>query len=146
MKPDISAQFDAMVRRYVEAVLDKSASDLSLLYGADIRAFDAWESWGFEGIRAWRDNLEDWLGSLASERVEVVFEDVQKQAGDNFGCLSAIVRYTAIDERGAVLRSMQNRLTWLLQRFAAGWLIVHEHTSVPISFEDTRGIMQRAPG
>ena len=41
------------------------------------------------------------------------------------------------------MRSMQNRLTWVLMRTDGGWLIVHEHTSVPISFSDTRGILQR---
>jgi ketosteroid isomerase-like protein len=83
------------------------------------------------------------MGSLGSERVEVHFDEVEKQGNDTFGYLSAIGRYTAIDASGTPMRSMHNRLSWVLKRSDSGWLIVHEHASVPISFSDTKGILQR---
>jgi ketosteroid isomerase-like protein len=38
---------------------------------------------------------------------------------------------------------MQNRLTWTLRPEGSGWRIVHEHTSVPLGFNDAKAILQR---
>ena len=143
MNPETGEQLETMLGRYIDAVRDKDPERLASLYAADIRVFDAWDSWSFQGIKAWRDNLHNWLGSLGSERVEVRFDDIEKQGDENFGYLSAIGRYAAIDADGAEMRSMQNRFSWVLKRCDGAWLIVHEHTSAPISFSDTKAILQR---
>ncbi|MGC9956366.1 nuclear transport factor 2 family protein, partial [Roseiarcus sp.] len=44
----------------------------------------------------------------------------------------ATVTYKAVSETGEVLRSMQNRLTWVAKRKNGGSKIVHQHTSAPI--------------
>ena len=84
MRIETSNAFDTMLVRYADAVLLKNPGDLALLYAAEIRVFDAWDSWSFEGIEAWRDNLQNWLGSLGSEQVEVDFDDVQKHGDEAF--------------------------------------------------------------
>jgi ketosteroid isomerase-like protein len=38
---------------------------------------------------------------------------------------------------------MQNRFTWALKLEGSGWLIIHEHTSTPISSNDTKAIFHR---
>jgi hypothetical protein len=40
-------------------VLNKNPGELSLLYAEEIRVFDAWDSWSFEGMHAWRENLHN---------------------------------------------------------------------------------------
>lgn len=52
----------------------------------------------------------------------------------------------AVSTAGAVLRSMQNRLTWGLRMNGQNAVVVHEHTSAPIGFEDMKAILQRSPG
>ena len=38
---------------------------------------------------------------------------------------------------------MQNRFTWALKLEGNAWKIVHEHTSTPISSNDTKAIFHR---
>jgi|GEM_PF-5744545 len=44
---------------------------------------------------------------------------------------------------GTPLRSRQNRLTWVLQKKAGQWKIVHEHTAAPIDHQSGKAILKR---
>ena len=59
--------------------------------------------------------------------------------------LDAIVTYTAESAKGEALRSMQNRITWVLRETGHVLRIVHEHSSAPVGFEDSKAILTRAP-
>lgn len=80
---------------------------------------------------------------MQDETVQVDVADVRTDERSDLARLSAVVTYTAVSEKGAALRSMQNRLTWVLMRRDETWRIVHEHTSAPIDFEDLKAITQR---
>ena len=112
-----------------------------------MRVFDAWGVWSYEGAEAWQRAVEAWFTSLGTERVKVTFSDVQISAGDDSGVasavVSAIVTYAGFSAQGDPLRSMQNRLTWALRTSGHVLRIVHEHTSAPLGFDDTKGILQR---
>ncbi len=103
----------------------------------------------YEGREARRPAIEGWFGSLDTERVKVSFEDVRVEAsaGSGLAGLTAFGTYAAIASDGAELRSMQNRLTWVLKfdGAAGAWKIIHEHTSTPISPGDTKAIFRRLP-
>jgi ketosteroid isomerase-like protein len=58
--------------------------------------------------------------------------------------VSGIVTYAALSVQGEQLRSMQNRLTWVLKTSGHVLRIVHEHTSAPVGFEDAKAILSRA--
>ena len=75
--------------------------------------------------------------------MKVFFDDVQVTAGQDLAVVSAIGTYAAISADGKELRSMQNRFTWALKLEGSGWKIVHEHTSTPISSNDTKAIFHR---
>jgi len=113
------------------------------LYDPKVRVFDAWGFWCHDGAAAWRVAIEGWFASLSGERVKVSFEDVQSAGGPELATLSAIVTYAAVSASGEPLRSMQNRLTWVLRTSGHVPRIVHEHTSAPIGFEDLKAILQR---
>jgi ketosteroid isomerase-like protein len=60
--------------------------------------------------------------------VAVEFDEVRTQ--------SAFTTYRGLSPEGTELRSMNNRLTWVLRKDAGGgWKIVHEHTSAPAGDE-----------
>jgi ketosteroid isomerase-like protein len=84
-----------------------------------------------------------WFDSLGTECVRVGFEDAQGTLAGECAYVSAIVTYAGVSEAGVPLRSMQNRLTWVLRPSDHGLRIVHEHTSAPIGFEDMKAILQR---
>ncbi len=139
MTAGIAALFDA----YKAAVWARDADALLALYDPDIRVFDTWGTWSYEGIAAWGRSVRGWLGSLGEERVAVDVDDVGIIGGTDFASASAGVTYAAITPDGTRLRSMQNRLSWALARRDGAWRIVHEHTSVPIGHQDLKGILQR---
>ena len=95
-----------------------------------------------EILGAWRPNLDDWLGSLGENRDRVSFDDVRTVVRGDMGFLTAIVTYAAVNPAGETLRSLQDRLTWVLVRGGDGWLIAHQHTSFPTG-EGLKAILRR---
>ncbi len=128
---------------YARAVRERDVEALVRLYDERVRVFDAWGTWSYEGLGAWRATVEQWFGSLGASRVEVRFEDVQTLAGAELAVVNAIVTYTASAANGAPLRAMQNRITWALEHDRGEWRIVHEHTSAPIDFDHRTAILRR---
>lgn len=127
---------------YTRAVLEKNVEAFLGLYHPTSRVFDTWGAWSIEGSPTRRKVIEQWFGSLGEERVAVTFDRVQTTVSSDLASLTARVVYAAIDAQGAELRSMQNRLTWVLKPEGDGWKIIHEHTSVPIG-PDLKGLLAR---
>lgn len=140
---DTEKQVLKALETYKSAVLAKNVETFMHLYDADVRVFDTWGIWSYEGAAAWRVAVEGWFSSLGTETVRVTFEDVRIVADKDFACMSAFARFAAISAEGQELRSMQNRMTWALRTRGHVLRVVHEHTSTPIGFEDTQAIMQR---
>ncbi|MCU7369634.1 nuclear transport factor 2 family protein [Paucibacter sp. O1-1] len=128
---------------YKSAVLAKNAETFMHLYDADVRVFDSWGIWSYEGAAAWRIAVEGWFSSLGSETVRVTFEDVKITAEPSFASMSAVARYAAFSAQGQELKAMQNRITWVLKSRGHVLRVVHEHTSAPIGFEDMKAILER---
>ena len=124
--------FNGFFEAYKSSVLNKQVDQLLDLYDRDLIAFDMWDRWSYAGGDSWREMNQQWLGSLGSESVVVEFDDVNTLYGAEMAAAYATVTYRAMSETGEVLRSMQNRLTWVAERKNGGWKIVHQHTSAPI--------------
>ena len=68
--------------------------------------------------------------------MSVKFDDVRTQTGGEVAAVNAFTTFAAESPDGTELRSMNNRLTWVLSKDADGaWKIAHEHTSAPASEE-----------
>lgn len=128
---------------YEAAVYQKDVPTFMRLYDPSVRVFDAWGLWCHEGAEAWQRAVEGWFTSLGTERVKVSFEDVTCWAGKEVSSVCAIVTYAGVSATGESLRSMQNRITWVLRTSGHVGRIVHEHTSAPIGFEDHKAMLSR---
>ena len=128
---------------YKSAVLAKNAETFMHLYDPEARVFDTWGTWSYEGAAAWRVAVEGWFSSLGNESVRVTFEEVKIVGGQDFALMSAFVTYAAISAEGRELRAMQNRISWVLKSSGHVLRIVHEHTSAPVGFEDTKAMLKR---
>src|SRR5215208_69631 len=143
---DLDKSITRVLESYKAAVLAKDVDAFIRLYDPGVRVFDAWGVWSHDGAAAWQIAVEGWFASLGSERVKVTFDDVQASVGRDSATVSAIVTYAGISERGEPLRAMQNRLTWGLRTIGHVLRIVHEHTSAPIGFSDSKAILRRDAG
>jgi len=128
---------------YKAAVFAKDVEAFVALYDQDVHVFDMWGCWSYDGIQAWREMVADWFGSLGTERVEVEFVDVQTTSARDVVVAHAFVTYRGLSAEGKKLRTMQNRLTMVLEQKDGVWKIVHEHSSAPADFETLKVILER---
>ena len=140
---DLEKQIHRVIGSYEAAVFAKDVEAFMRLYHPTVRVFDAWGVWLYEDAPSWRRAVEGWFTSLGSERVKVSFSEVQTTAEQSLATVSAVVTYAAESAQGEPLRSMQNRITWVLRETGHVFRIVHEHTSAPIGFEDSKAILAR---
>jgi uncharacterized protein (TIGR02246 family) len=126
-----------MLDAYADAVRAKDVDGFVGLYTDDVRNFDLWSEWSYDGKDALRGMVAEWFGSLPDEEVVAVkFDDVRTQSGAEVAAVSAFTTFAAETPDGTELRSMNNRLTWILRKDADGaWKIAHEHTSAPAGDE-----------
>jgi uncharacterized protein (TIGR02246 family) len=123
---------EEMLEAYAAAVRAKDVDAFVGLYADDVRTFDLWSEWSYDGKAALRGMVAEWFGSLGTDVVAVEFDEVRTQGGNDVGALSAFTTFRGLSAEGEELRSMNNRLTWVLQKDADGsWKIAHEHTSAP---------------
>lgn len=141
--PELDKDVARILSTYKSAVFKKDVRTLMHLYDPSVRVFDAWGVWLYEGAQAWQRAVEGWFTSLGTERVKVTFEDVLVWGSKELTSVCAVVTYAGQSATGEPLRSMQNRITWVLRTSGHVARIVHEHTSAPVGFEDTKAILLR---
>ena len=134
---EIAAIVSELQQAYCRAVYNKDVEAFLPLYDPDVRLFDAWGVWQYEGATTWRNAVESWFSSLGDECVEVTFEDTRADGTPEYGLASATVTYAAVSITGEKLRCMQNRLTWGLRQHGQAAVILHKHTSAPIGEGNT---------
>ena len=135
---------EGMLGTYADAVRSNDVDRFVALYDDDVRVFDLWERWSYDGADAWRQMVGEWFGSLGSEQVAVEFADVQTVVGDDVAAVQAFVTFKGLSAEGEELRAISNRLTWALRKTPeGGWRVVHEHTSAPVDFETGKVRLQR---
>ena len=127
---------------YQAAVLDKDVDAFLAIYADDVRIFELWARWEHD-IGSWRAMAKGWFDALGEERSVVEAADVRTQVCGDMALLTASLTYRAVDAGGRTLRSLDNRLSWVLRERGSHWRVVHEHTSVPIAHDDGKGIFRR---
>lgn len=128
---------EEMLDAYAAAVRAKDVDAFLDLYADDVRTFDLWGVWSYDGKEALRGMVTEWFGSLPDDEVVAVrFDDVRTETATDVAAVSVFTTFAAESADGTELRSMNNRLTWVLRKDAGGaWKIVHEHTSAPADDE-----------
>lgn len=130
-----------MCEQYQAAVHRKDVAAFMALYDPGIVLYDAWDSWQHVGAAAWRRMVEAWFGSLGEDQVRVAFSDPVATEAPGLATLFAIVSYARVTAAGDTLRALRNRLTWVLAERDGQWRILHEHTSLPVTFEGKQAIL-----
>ena len=143
---DTDKSITRVLESYKAAVYARDVAAFMRLYDPGVRVFDTWGVWSYEGADAWQRAVEGWFTSLGTERVKVTFDDVVTSAGPGFAIVSAMVTYAGVSAQGEPLRAMQNRLSWALRTSGHVLRIIHEHTSAPVGFDDTKAILHRDGG
>lgn len=134
---------EQILKAYSAAVDAKDVDAFAALYDENVCVFDMWGTWKYQGLKAWRAIAEEWFDSLGTERVVAEFNDVQSKQTPHLAFVSAFTKYTAVTLDGKILRSLQNRLTWVLEPKNGVWKITHEHTSAPADHKTLKVSLKR---
>ena len=140
---DANRPVDQVLAAYRAAVLAKDVEAFVALFADDVHVFDMWGPWSQEGISSWRDVATRWFGSLGDEHVVVEADDVRTSVSGDMATLTAFLTFRGVDAAGTELRSMNNRLSWVLREQSGRWKVVQEHTSIPIDGATGKGIFKR---
>ena len=140
---DLDKAVARVLASYKSAVLARDVEAFMRLYDPGVRVFDAWGVWSYEGSAAWQTAVEGWFTSLGTDTVRVTFDAVQSAPSRELTMASAMVTYAGVSAQGEPMRPMQNRLTWVLRTSGHVLRIIHEHSSAPIGFNDSKAILQR---
>ena len=139
---DADSPVRQLLADYAAAVLAKDVEAFVGLYADDARIFELWGRWEHD-IASWREMATGWFAFLGDQSSVVTPHDVHAQVSGDMAFLTASLTYAAVDSSGQALRSLDNRLSWVLRERGGRWQVVHEHTSVPIAHEDGKGILKR---
>ncbi len=127
---------------YQSAVLAKDVDAFMAIYADDARIFELWNRWEHDAA-SWREMAQGWFSFLGEERSVVEAHDVRVQVAGEMALLTGSLTYRAVDKDGHGLRSLDNRLSWVLRHRDGRWQVVHEHTSVPLAMDGGKGIFTR---
>src|SRR5262245_65273210 len=87
-----SLTMEEMLEAYAAAVRAKDVDAFMDLYADDVRNFDLWNEWSYDGKDALRGMVAEWFGSLGDdEDVLVEWGDVRAQPGEDVAGLSALL-------------------------------------------------------
>ncbi len=118
---------------YKSFAWEKDSERMITLYDEHVVVFDMWNKGYYSGLTEWSTLIKQWLGSLKDERVNVIFEMIKIQHGENVSFASSLITYQAISTDNKVIRSMRNRITVGFTKKESSWKVVHQHTSAPIN-------------
>ncbi len=130
MRPDPQSLLEA----YAAAVYARDVAAFVKLYAPDIRMFDSWDHWEARGLESLRAATAEWFASLGEERVRVTFQEMSHSQSEQLAALHGFVTFQAIAADGTPLRAMRERVSWVLEKREGGWLVTHQHTSLPADF------------
>lgn len=132
-----------ILETYKSSIFEKDVDRFCSLFDEDVRIFDMWQQWSYDGLPAWREMANGWFSSLGTDRDVVTFDDLQISGENDLAFATAIVRFAAVSAEGKELRHLEERFTWVAQKKGEGWKIVHQHTSTPIDFNSMKAMLTR---
>jgi uncharacterized protein (TIGR02246 family) len=133
-----------ILETYKTAVYDKDIESFMSIYDENIEVFDMWgTTWAYRGAHAWREMTKEWFGGLGDERVVVDIEGIQVKQTEAMAFVSAFLKYTALSAEGKSLRSLQSRMTCVLESKNGVWKVIHEHTSAPVDHTTLKVSLKR---
>ncbi len=141
------AATDAEIRklfdRRSEAFRTKDIEAVMSVYAPDIVYFDLVPPLRYAGAPALRARFLDWFGRWKSA-IGQELRDVNVVAGGDVAAAHMLIRTSGTLKDGRQV-GYWVRTSNACQRLNKGWLITHEHVSLPVDMKTGRGVMDLMP-
>lgn len=132
-----------ILEQYKSAIHERDVERFVSIYHPEVHIYDCWGHWESIGLAAWKENVTEWFIGLKAdgEILKVDFQDMVMEETADLAFARCAVTFAAHKESdGEKLRQITNRFTFCMKKVKDTWLIVHEHSSLPISMEDGKGM------
>ena len=133
----------SLLEKYKNAVFQKDVGAFTSLFDEQVLIFDMWQQWSYHGLDAWREVVNGWFTPLGRNSDVITYDSLHIHEDTEMAVATAIVRFTAVSEKGEELRFLENRFTWVFRKNGEDWKITHQHSSGPIDFNTMKVILQR---
>jgi ketosteroid isomerase-like protein len=133
----------ALLESWSEAARTKDIDRLMSLYSPDIIYFDVVPPLRYAGSAAVRRNFLRWFDGWRSS-IELEICDLNILASGDIATAYLLVRASGTLKDGREV-GYRVRATVCCQRSDHGWLITHEHISLPVDFKSGRAVMDVVP-
>jgi ketosteroid isomerase-like protein len=141
--PDTPSEVRALLDQQNEAIWNKDIDRLMSLFSPDILYFDVVPPLQFVGAAALRGRFLDWFaGFKGPMRMEM--RDLRVLASGDAAVACRLSRARGTLQNGQEVGRWV-RATSCCTRSNGGWLVTHEHISVPVDLESGTAAMDLAP-
>jgi len=137
--PEVSALFDGQLA----AIRAKDLDRLMSLYAPDIVYYDVVPPLRYVGSAALRGRFSRWFDGFAGA-IDMEFRDFDVSSSGDIAVAHWLSRARGTLTDGRQVGSWV-RATSCCRRSDHGWLITHEHVSVPVDFASGRPAMDLIP-
>ena len=141
----VSARWEVgeLLDRRSEAVWTKDIDRLMSFYSPDIVYFDLVPGLQYTGSPALRDRFLHWFDAFEGPIGQEI-SDLNISASADIAVASMLIRASGTLNNGLEL-GYWVRATSCFTRSDHGWLVMHEHISLPVDFESRSAVMDLVP-
>ncbi|MGH3681145.1 MAG: YybH family protein [Natronosporangium sp.] len=129
--------------RRSEAAWDKDLDRLMSLYAPEVVYFDVVPPLRYVGADALRERFRHWF-TLWDGPIGQQLGDLTVMAGGEFAAAYMLVRASGTLKIGREV-GYWIRVTDCFRRSAGGWLVTHEHVSLPVDVQSGTVVMDLVP-
>lgn len=131
-----------LLDNYQTAVNEQNVDKFISMYDTNVHIFDSWSKWNIIGKDTWQKHVEDWFSVLKRDNstLRVSYEDLVIYQENELTSIHVNIRFAEFNSNKIEFRHLTNRFTFILKKIDSKWYIVHEHSSLPISPDDGKGI------
>ena len=141
--PTTQADIVAFLDRRTEALRRKDIDQLMSFYAPDVVYFDLVPPLRYLGAAALRSRFVDWFEGWHSAISQEV-RDLTVLASDEVAAAHMLIRTSGTRTNGQHV-GYWVRATDFCKRSGQGWLITHEHISVPVDVKSRSAVMDLVP-
>lgn len=122
---------------YINAYEALDVEAFLALYADDARVFDSAEPAEYPDKAAWRQQVEGWFGAFEPGReAKCDFVDVEIIEATELAVVNGHVTYSGTIVGTDEQVELEARATFVVQQLGGQWLVIHEHTSIPVEFDE----------
>ena len=124
------SQIAALLESQSQAILAKNVDRLMSLYSPDVVYFDVVPPLQYAGAAALRERFSQWFDGY-NGAIDMQIQDVHVLGSEDFAVACRFSRVSGTLKNGYEVGSWV-RVTSTCQRSDRGWVITHEHVSLPV--------------